>query len=566
MSARQQFWGAIPTDREWSIALWAPCRDAVTVRVDGVDHPMERSPDGTHRAIVAAEAGAPYGFVVDGEFRPDPAARRQQGDVHGPSLLTLPRRPDPWAGRAWEEAAILELHVGTFTEEGTFAAAAERLPAIAATGVTAIELMPVSQFAGERGWGYDGVLPFAPHPAYGSPDDLASLIRTAHDLGLMVLLDVVYNHFGPDGAYIHQLAPAFFAEDRHTPWGAAIDFTRPAVREFFLSNVRMWVEEFGVDGLRLDAVHAYDDPSTPDFLTELGRTVRGLGVHVIAEDDRNLPLWRDNGSVTANWNDDHHHAVHCLLTGESEGYYAPFSVDPMADLVTALAEGHVEQGQERPHRDPPRGAPSAHLPLTAFVVANQTHDQVGNRAFGDRLLSLADPEAVRIAHALLLTSPAVPMLFMGEEIGARTPFLFFADFHDELGEAVRKGRAAEFQDFSGFSSDLPDPLSPETLAASRPYVNPPEDADEWRELTGRLLTLRAERVVPLLKSGRTGVDVRRTGPRSLRAEWRFAAGTVLTQANLGAAPDTPWADAEPADLSIAGASDPFAFAIRITAA
>jgi len=551
----------------WSVALWAPGATGVTVETRDGETALSRHDDGVHRGTIEAPVGAAYRFSVDGQTCPDPAARAQEGDVHGWSLLRVPARVPHWPGRPWHEAVILEIHVGLFTEDGTLDAAALRLPALAEAGITAVELMPLAQFAGDRGWGYDGVLPYAVHPAYGGPDALARFVTAAHEAGLMVLLDVVYNHFGPDGAYLHAITPEFFDEGRHTPWGAAIDFTRPQVRRFFIENALMWIEDFGLDGLRLDAVHQLHDPSDPPFVEELCARIRARDlnrpVHIVTEDERNLPDLRQAGLATAEWNDDYHHAVHCLLTGERAGYYASFAHDPMADLVTALARGHVEEGQPRPGRDSLRGAPSGHLPPTAFVNSNQTHDQIGNRAQGERLITLAGPEAMRVAHALLLCAPAIPMLFMGEEIGARAPFLFFADLKGDLARAVREGRAAEFAAFESFAGAVPDPLAPETFAASRPYATPPPDAEAWTALTAEALRFRHDAVMPLLASGRAApAEVTRTGARALHGIWPFEAGTLEIRANLGAPHDTPWT-LPGAEVVIGSGADPFAFAATV---
>ncbi len=568
-----RFWGAVPASRNtgvatssgrqeapWDFALWAPSHQHVWLRLEDREIAMERDADGTHRLRQNAVAGMDYAFRIDDRVRPDPAARAQAGDVHGPSRLAAPSVPRPWSGRPWHEAVIYELHVGTFTREGTLAAAAKRLPELAALGITAVELMPIAQFDGARGWGYDGVLPYAPHPAYGTPEEVVAFTDAAHAAGLMAFLDVVYNHFGPSGAYLHEIAPEFFAPERTTPWGAAIDFHRPQVRDFFLRNAAMWVDDYGFDGLRLDAVHAFADASDTDILTEFGQSLAGRAA-IIAEDDRNLPDWREDGAVTANWNDDFHHAVHVLLTGESEGYYAPFAQHPLVDLCAALQDGHVEQGQPR-SPDRGRGAPSAHLHPTAFVNSNQTHDQVGNRARGERLISLADPEAVRVAHALLLTAPAIPMLFMGEEAGATAPFMFFAGFEGELAQIVREGRAAEFADFGAFGGAVPDPIDVGTFEASRPFAVEPTDAEDWRLLTRTLLTLRSERIAPLLAQTCTFSEARPLGPKSLRAEWRFETGRIVTHVNLGECPDQKW-NAPGAVFSIGHPDHPLAFAIEV---
>ncbi|SDE31322.1 malto-oligosyltrehalose trehalohydrolase [Limimaricola pyoseonensis] len=569
----QSRWGAQRIgEGRWRFGLWAPSADKVALQLGGAETPMTRGEDGFWQVEAAAETGTEYMFVIDGEARPDPAARRQAGDVHGASVLADPGAREwtsKWVGRAWEEAVIYEVHVGTFTEEGTFAAAAKRMQELADLGITAIEIMPVGQWQGDRGWGYDGVLPYAPHPAYGTPEELQDLVEAAQSAGLMVLLDVVYNHFGPDGAYLHAYAPEFFEEARHTPWGAAIDFTKPAVREFFVENALYWLRDYRLDGLRLDAVHQIQDPSPHHVLVELGERVRDAGldrpVHLVTEDERNEPELRDTKLYAASWNDDYHHAVHVALTGESEGYYKPFAHDPIGDLVLALGRGHVEEGQPRPGRETRRGRPAAHLPWTGFVNSNQTHDQVGNRAVGERLLSLADPRGVEVAHAMLLTSPFVPMLFMGEEAGETAPFLFFCDHEGELARLTREGRQREFEHFAGFSGEVPDPNARETFERSHPFRGEADHMAHWRGLTRDLLTLRAEKIVPLMKSGRAGdARVARTGPRALSALWPFRDGHVVARINLGSPPDTP-PTAEPHDFAIGDpAADPFAFAVIVS--
>lgn len=568
---RVNTWGVTQDDdTTWTMATWAPDAGQVEIQVADAVTALERLADGWFRGSMVASSGDPYTLRIDGVDCIDPAARQLSGGVAGPALLTprpvlTPRKMVP---RAWDEAALLEIHIGTFTREGTFAAAALRMDDLASLGITAIEIMPVAAFSGARGWGYDGVFPYAVHPAYGTPQDLADLVGAVQSAGMIAILDVVYNHFGPEGGSLQTVAPGFFNHDRRTPWGPAIDYTKPQVRKFLMDNALMWARDFGFDGFRLDAVHQIVDPSQMHLLDEMAHALRTAlpdrPVHLIAEDDRNLPTARGRGTITANWNDDYHHAVHCLLTGENESYYQSYAHAPMEDLCTALADGHVEQGQPRPGRNDPRGAPSGHLPPTAFVNSNQTHDQVGNRAKGERLLTLANPEAVRIAHAMLLCAPAVPMLFMGEEQGARAPFLFFADFKGELGEAIRRGRAAEFAGFSQFGGDVPDPLSPETFAASRPYDSPDADAEVWRALTRKCLTFRARDVVPLLTSGRDGpAQVKKTGARTLHALWRFSGGSLEMVAHLGGHPDTETALENP-DLTLGQMNDPFHFAVKAT--
>ena len=367
------------------------------------------------------------------------------------------------------------------------------LDRLADVGVTAIELLPVAQFAGNRGWGYDGVLLFAPHIAYGGPEGLKRLVDAAHARGLMILLDVVYNHFGPEGNYLHLYAPDFFNPKRHTPWGSAIAFERQPVREFFIHNVLYWLNEFHFDGLRFDAIDQIDDPSGEEILAEMAREVRARfpdrHVHLTIEDDDNstrlLQFDADNRPrlFDAEWNDDWHHAMHALLTHEDTGYYQDYADAPARRVADTMAQGFGYQGEPSPFRGGrKRGQPSAHLPPTAFIDFVQNHDQVGNRAQGDRITTLAEPEAVEAALALLLLSPHIPLLFMGEEYGEERPFQFFTDFKGDLAEAVRKGRNEEFRNNKAFAEAfkqalVPDPnalstfttsmLKPETIAPDR---------------------------------------------------------------------------------------------------
>lgn len=544
---RSSFWGPLRRDDGWTFRLWAPRAARVDLLIDGKELAMQAGADGLWSLDHATTPGATYLFRVDGQQMPDPASRLQAGGVSDPSVLIDPPAPRDWPGRDWSEAVIYELHVGCFTPEGTFAAAETRLAQLAGLGFTAIELMPVGQFPGERGWGYDGVLPLAPQPAYGSPGDLRRLVDAAHRQGLMVILDLVMNHFGPEGAWLHHAAPDFFNPDRQTPWGAAIDFARPQVRDYWTSCALHWLEVYGMDGLRLDAVHQIAGPGADAFMAELAARVALLSPrrHLITEDERNIPDLRQVG-YTATWNDDFHHAVHVALTGESDSYYAPFAVDPVGDLALALQRGHVEEGQPRPPRDELRGAPCGHLHPATFVNSTQTHDQVGNRAQGDRLLTLADPEAVAVAYGLLLVAPFIPMVFMGEEQGETAPFQFFADFTGDLAEAVRKGRAAEFAGIAALGDAVPDPLSPETMARSRLGWADDDRARDWMDLTRRALAFRAAHVVPLLKSGAPQTVVTRDGPGLIRAEWRFPAGSLSLSLALG--------DGDPAPLDQPGFS------------
>ena len=445
--------------------LWAPSQEAVALVLEDEQRvlPMDRLENGFFGlTTAAARVGSRYRYQLQDGFRvPDPASRFQPEDVQGPSIVVDPRayawRHVAWRGRPWEEAVLYELHVGAFTEEGTFDGIRRKLDYLAELGVTAVELMPLSDFAGARNWGYDGVMPFAPDAAYGSPDDLKRLIDEAHGRGLMMFLDVVYNHFGPVGNYLHRYAESFFEPEEHTPWGAAINYKLRTVRDFAIHNVLYWLEEFRFDGLRFDAVDRIIDRGEEHILKEIAATVRRTipperHVHLVLENDKNQAhlLERDPGGrpiyYDAQWNDDIHHVYHHLLTGEAGGYYADYATDAHARLARALSSGYVYQGDVSHYRGGEvRGEPSGHLPPTAFVAFIQNHDQVGNRAFGERIADLAEQGAVKAMQAVFLLAPNIPLLFMGEEWGATQPFCFFTDFHDELADAVREGRRREFQ-------------------------------------------------------------------------------------------------------------------------
>jgi malto-oligosyltrehalose trehalohydrolase len=401
-------------------------------------------------------------------------------------------------------------------------------------------LMPVADFPGRRNWGYDGVLPFAPDSAYGSPDDLKALVDAAHDHGLMIFLDVVYNHFGPDGNYLSLYAPQFFREDRHTPWGAAIDFRRREVRDYFTQNVMYWLTEFRFDGLRFDAVHAITEQ---DWVDEMATVVRktiepGRLVHLVLEHHNDAShLARD---VDAQWNDDGHNVLHVLLTGESGGYYVDYTDAPADKLARCLAEGFIYQGEQTQYTGEPRGMRSAHLPPTAFVLFLQNHDQIGNRAFGERLTALVQPAALEAAIALQLLCPQVPLLFMGEETASRTPFLFFTDHGPQLADAVREGRRNEFSKFPVFADPanrarIPDPNAPDTFAASVPHPDPERGAAR-EALYRRLLQLRASVIAPRLKGAHT-LSAKAVGPKAVLACWQLGDGARLALAtNFGSRP------------------------------
>jgi maltooligosyltrehalose trehalohydrolase len=551
------FGAEVLPDGRTRFRLWAPSASAIElVLADGRGSRVMSMPkqSGGWREVVAdAAPGTRYSYRIDGKLDvPDPASRYNPEDVHAPSVIVDPAAyewPDEeWRGRPWCEAVVYELHVGTFSPDGTFRGVERRLDYLADLGVTAIELMPLADFPGKRNWGYDGALQYAPDATYGTPEDLKRLVAAAHSRGIMVLVDVVYNHFGPEGNYLYAYAAPFFTERHKTAWGAAINFDEPdsrPVRDFFIHNALYWLEEYHVDGLRFDAVHAIVDDSKPHILVELAEQVRnGPGrdrhIHLVLENDHNqarylayaagMPRW-----YNAQWNDDQHHAWHVLLTGEKDGYYADYAQDTSKQLGRTLGEGFAYQGDISAFRGgEPRGEPSAHLPPAAFVTFLQNHDQIGNRALGERLVTLTTPERLRAATAGWLLAPAPPMLFMGEEFAASTPFLFFCDFEPELAEAVTKGRRREFRGFAQFAGAservIPDPSHPDTFERSKLdwlSLERPEHA-AWLDLYKKLLALRREHIVPRLTrmDGHTG---RYTilGDAALTVTWKLADGSTL---------------------------------------
>jgi malto-oligosyltrehalose trehalohydrolase len=520
---------------------------------------MVRDANGWYELIAPHGAGTRYYYRIDDELNvPDPAARFAPDGVQGPSEVVNPHafewHPTQWRGLPWHRAVVYELHVGTFTAEGTFAAIVPRLRELAELGINTIELLPIATFPGRHGWGYDGVLPFAPHPVYGRPDDLKRLIEAAHQAGVAVVLDVVYNHFGPQGNYLHRYASGFFTEKYHTPWGAAIDFESAAgrnVREFFTQNALYWLNEYCFDGLRLDAVHAIHDSSDPHFVDELASAIdRGPGrerhVHLILENhDNEVSRLRATDAVSkAQWNDDFHHVAHVLMTEEVDGYYANYASDAAKRLGRILAEGYAYQGEPYGEHGEPRGERSVELPPTAFIDFLQNHDQIGNRAFGERLASLTRPEQLRAAFALLLLSPHVPMLFMGEEYAALQPFLYFCDYEGELAAAITNGRRAEFAQFRAFTDSaalekIPDPNAPTSFEQSRlrwdERLQPPHR--EWLAYVRELLQLRAEHVAPRVPSIRSGAATYAATACCVQVKWPMQdRETLHLQANLGDLP------------------------------
>ncbi len=536
----QRAWGPRRDANATLFRLWAPDRDAVTLEIDGAPTtPMWRDAEGWFTVEAAVTAGARYRFRLDeDDVVPDPASRQQDGGVHGWSVVVDPdayRWRTDWQGRAWEEMVIQEVHVGAL---GGFAGVATHIPRMAAMGVTAIELMPVNAFGGTRNWGYDGVLPYAVAESYGTPDALKALVDTAHEHGVAVFLDVVYNHFGPDGNYLGAYASPFFHADVDTPWGGAVAVDREPVRRFFIDNALMWVNDYRIDGLRFDAVHAIDDDAFLDAMaSEIRASTGDRPVHLVLENERNDAERLRADAYDAQWNDDFHNVLHVLLTGETSAYYADFADRPAERLARCLGEGFIYQGEGSPNHDGrPRGRPSGHLPPTAFVSFLQNHDQIGNRALGERLTMLTDPARLRAATALLLLSPQIPLLFMGDEAGSDTPFLFFTDFHDELADAVREGRRKEFAKFAAFADEsaraaIPDPNALATFSASVPRDGP--EAGRWRTFYSDLLALRHRVIVPRLR-GAMAMGAEAIGERAVMARWRMGDGAVLTIAlNLG---------------------------------
>lgn len=544
MNARQ--FGVRLTSDGATFRLWAPAAKRVDVLLDK-PHPLNRGSDGWFSAEVAGvSAGTLYKFRIDDEIDvPDPASAFQPQDVAGPSEVidhgTYQWRARDWRGQPWRNTVLIETHVGTFTPEGTYRAMIGRLDDLVATGFTALELMPLADFAGRRNWGYDGVLWYAPDSAYGRPEDLKTLIDEAHLRGLMVFLDVVYNHFGPEGNYLGRYAPAFFTKAQ-TPWGSAIDYRVREVRDFAIENALVWLGEYRFDGLRLDAVHAIAEPGEVSMLHELSRAVGDLAqqtgrhIHLVLENDDNAASLLDadqdppRGKYRAQWNDDYHHAWHVLLTGEHQGYYSDYKAAPLRDIARALKSGFVYQGEPSAHRGgQPRGEPGGALSPLAFVNFLQNHDQIGNRALGDRLESLATEKAVEAALAITLLAPMIPMLFMGEQWGSTAPFPFFCGFHGELAEAVRKGRRKEFSEaYAKFGDEVPDPLAEATFRSAVLDWSGRDQPKARRRLTlvRDLLTIRRREIVPRLEGASFG-DASAGDDGVLSASWRMGDGAIL---------------------------------------
>jgi malto-oligosyltrehalose trehalohydrolase len=540
--------------------LWAPRAKSVALQLADALLPMGSEPEGWFALTTdRAGPGTRYRYVVEGNVYPDPASRRQPEGVHGASEVVDPDyyawTASAWRGRAWEEMVIYELHLGTFSEAGGFAGAIGHLDHVRDLGATAIELMPIAEFPGSRGW---GTYIYAPSSRYGRPEDLKSLVEACHARGLAIFLDAVYNHFGPEGNYLPAIVPDFFSDQYDTPWGAAINFSGPLsrpVRDFVIHNALYWLEEFAFDGLRLDAVHAIHDDGKPDILTELAQTVRrritDREIHLVLENDRNEVryLTRNGGravSYTAQWNDDLHHALHVLITGENFGFYGDYAIGPAAHLGRALAEGFAYQGEGSRFRGGrPRGELSATLPATAFIAFLQNHDHVGNQPFGTRLSARAADPALHAGIAVVLLSPQIPLLFMGEEWASAQPFLFFCDFEPRLADAVCEGRRREFSQYPEFRDAaardrIPDPTLPSTFERSKLDWNGSADPADavWLARYHRLLEIRRREIVPRLSGiGEFAGHYWVLGAKGVAVEWRLGDGSTLGLiANFGTEP------------------------------
>ena len=481
--------GAFPTDAGVRYRVWAPEKHSVEALVNGGARTVALQPagDGFFEATDPdGRAGDLYKFRLDGDDGqtfPDPVSRYQPEGVHGPSMVIKPgtylwQHDPPPRPPALGSLVLYELHIGTFTQEGTFAAAIDRLDNLVELGINAVEIMPLADFPGRWNWGYDGVFIYAPSRAYGRPDDLRALVDAAHARGLFVVLDAVYNHLGPDGNYLGAYTPNYFNPAHTTPWGAALNFDgahNGPVRQFFFGNIVYWMEEFRFDGFRLDAVHAILDDSDPHILADLAAAVHARGGFIMAEDDRNAAFLAEERAAGGSgldglWADDFHHSVRVALTGEQEAYLKNY-VGTGQELADILANGWHFRGQAAPMGNKSRGTPCAHLPPHAFCYCISNHDQVGNRAFGERLAFTASPAAYRAASALLCLAPYTPLIFQGQEWAASTPFLYFTDHNEELGRLVTEGRRKEFAGFKAFAAggekEIPDPQAEETFRASK---------------------------------------------------------------------------------------------------
>jgi maltooligosyltrehalose trehalohydrolase len=550
--------GPIPLgENRWRFRVWAPLAQQVEVHFVS---PRERTvallrqERGYHAGVVEDPlAGSLYFYRLDGEKeRPDPASRFQPQGVHGPSQVVGPAFPwedGCWFGLPLGDYVLYELHIGTFSPAGTFEAVIPHLDELKGLGITAVELMPVAQFPGNRNWGYDGAYPFAVQDSYGGPEGLKRLVNACHQRGLAVVLDVVYNHLGPEGNYLWDFGP-YFTDRYHTPWGAAINFDGPhsdEVRHFFIENALYWITEFHMDALRLDALHAVYDSSARPFLQELAERFHAAGersnrsVFLFAESDRNdsrfvQPACLGGYGLDVHWNDDFHHALHTLLTGEKAGYYEDFG--RLQDLAKAYTEGFVYTGQYSTYRRRRHGSSSRSLPANRFLVFSQNHDQVGNRMRGERLSQILDLDALKLAAGTVLLSPFLPLLFMGEEYGEKAPFQYFVSHSDpDLIEAVRKGRQQEFSSFT-WNGKVPDPQDEQTFL--RCQLNRSLRLERHHRVLydfyRELIRLRKE-LPPFARPDKDQMEVRSDEKKKVLYVHRWAGGEeVFTASNFGDLP------------------------------
>ncbi|MDP9151318.1 MAG: malto-oligosyltrehalose trehalohydrolase [Myxococcota bacterium] len=543
--------GATPTAEGTLFALWSTVAAQASVRIyrdrDTLLRtlPLSSRGRGLFSALVQdAGPGTLYQFDLDGREVPDPYARFLPFGVHGPARVE-PRKSTPPLGKTLASASLViyEIHVGAFTREGTYRAAIEKLRYVASLGVTAVELMPLSSFAGTRGWGYDGVAHFAPFAGYGEPEDLRAFVEAAHELGLGVILDAVYNHFGPAGNYLSTYSPEYFTKRHKTAWGDSPDFANPYLRRYVLDNARHWLVDFGFDGLRLDATHGIVDESAPHVLDEIAAMAHALSPRriVIAEDERNQPSLVAALGLDAVWADDFHHGVRVSLTGEQDGYYCAYRPGAR-ELARTIERGWLYEGQAYPLTGASRGAPAEALDAPSFVYAIQNHDQIGNRPLGSRLNHDVSIEAFAAASMLLLFLPMTPLLFMGQEWAATTPFLFFTDHDQDLGLKISKGRREEFRHFRAFQDDasrssIPDPQAEETFLRSKLDWSEParRERTELLELYRTMLTLRREDPV-LQVATRSSLECSALGDQLLRVRRSVADDRRTLVVNFGEEP------------------------------
>lgn len=555
--------------------VWSAA-DRIELYVEGAvpsTYRLEARSDGLKEVFIPGlTAGTRYGYRIDGQGPfPDPASRFQPDGVHGLSEVVDPKFPwtdEGFSPRPWNEAVLYELHCGAFTSEGTFSAASDRFEHLRSLGVTAVELMPLADTPGRRNWGYDGVSLYAPNRNYGRPEDLRAFVNQAHQLGLAVYLDVVYNHFGPDGAYHRLFHAGFYSTWLKTPWGDSLNFDEEHsanTRAFFLCNALHWLEEYHIDGFRLDATHAIQDSSAVHFLAEFAETLHrraaemGRSVQIIAEDARNLRTILESPQqggygVDAVWADDFHHQVRRALAGDSAGYYADYDGRP-ASIARTLRNGWFYEGQHSVHHGAPRGTPTGDLDRSRFIICIQNHDQIGNRARGERLHHQIPAHSHRAASALLMLAPETPLLFMGQEWAATAPFQFFTDHNDELGPLVSEGRRREFAHFPEFSGEaarasIPDPQSEETFLRSKlqwAELEAPEHQAMLRWYT-RIIALRRrirERSLRCTVSEREGL---------ITLEWRGE--RLIYTAAIALVSGGDWTDARPPGSLLFTSEDP----------